>query len=156
MIMHTNSDSSLRERLKAYWQSIGVKIRPGASDAELDAFEAKHQVKLPEDFRSYLRVVDGMEEGDSDKELREFYPLHGLRNLADENWGDPEPFRPNLCFVIIDYMISSHGYVICLNGAPDTPTPILFVGGAVAIVAPSFSAFIEAYLSDPDTIVFPS
>ena len=74
--------ASISEDLKKFWSSQGIGLRPGAPDAELVAFEVKHDVRLPADLREYLASVngfDGSEHWMTDDEVITFWGLMRLR-----------------------------------------------------------------------------
>ena len=42
------------EALKTFWVRQGIKLRRGATELEVAAFEARYNVRLPEDVREYF------------------------------------------------------------------------------------------------------
>jgi hypothetical protein len=158
--------SSVGERLKSYWISIGTKVRPGASHEAIQSFEAAHGVRLSQDLSDYYQSVDGMAEGQTDNDMLEFLPLNSLKSITEEliEFGGIPDYRglreslpdPYQCFVIIDYMIRSHVYAVRLSHDPLAVTPVIWICGPHwEVIAPSFSDFGERYLLDRTAILFP-
>ncbi len=51
---------SAARRLIAYWTSIGASVTAGATEQDVRAFEDRHRVCLPGDFRDYLALCNGL------------------------------------------------------------------------------------------------
>jgi hypothetical protein len=155
--------TALIERLKNHWSQTGVKVRPGVSPRQIEQFESLHQVVLPLDLREYFATVDGIgDESTFDSEMFSFLPLQAVRSLPDVlgEHGQisahhrimgtlPEPHR---WFVIVDYMIGSAVFAIRLSAVAET-NPVLGYRRHSQVVAPCFSDFLEAYLTDPWELV---
>jgi cell wall assembly regulator SMI1 len=143
---------SLPIRIRNYWLAHGMKIRPGASVEDLDAFEHLHGVRLPPDVRAFLQAVNGFEEGEWDEEMVEWYPI--------SKW---EPFTNHYSiartlpdatsyYLFADYCLHGFDYAMHLGPGPnDQNTVILWFGGNPPWLplASSFSELLEAYLRDP-------
>ncbi len=145
--------ASAARRLIEYWASIGSRIKPGASEHDLRAFEQRHHVRLPPDFREYLTLCNGLSLGDGGHfdydwlGLIEFWPLE---TISDRHDGVPGEY-----FGFADFLIDSHWYVIRLS-ADVHLSGAIGVGNELGIVeqlGDSFSDFVEAYLHAPDRIV---
>lgn len=143
-------------RLIEYWESIGSRIKPGASEQDLLAFEQRHNVYLPQDFREYLALCNGLSLDDSghfDHDwlgLIEFWPLETISAKHD---GVPGGY-----FAFADFLIDSHWYVISLSANVSFHSPV-GVGDEVGInerLGDSFSDFVETYLHDPDRVLLHS
>lgn len=155
--------TALIERLKSHWSQSGLKVRSGVPSHQIEEFESRHQVSLPLDLREYFTTVDGMDDEDTfDSEMISFLPLQAVRTIPDvlgkhgkisvhhEIMGSlPEPHR---WFVIVDYMIGSAVFAIRLSPVVES-NPVLGYCGPYQIVAPTFSDFLEAYLTDPLELV---
>jgi hypothetical protein len=106
-----------------------------------------------------------MEEGQS-AELLTFLPLEELepvhRVLGDS------PGVPDIAgapctlpeaeswFVFIEYLCYSHVYAIRLSSSPADTSPVLWIcGPSYVTIANSLTEFVEAYLRDPNSILFP-
>jgi hypothetical protein len=154
-------------KLKAYWQSVGVSIRPGVSEEALREFEAAHQVALPEEFQSYLRVVDGMEDGDTDTQPSEWFALQRINSIPEDlvQFAGIPDYRaivdtlekPDEWYVFIQYLIFSHVYAVRFTPSQSLTTPVIWIcGSSHRPIADSFTEFLEAYLADPETEIFPA
>jgi len=158
--------SSVGERLKNYWISIGAKVRPGASHSAIQSFEGAHRVRLSRELCDYYQAVDGMEEGQTDNDMLEFLPLNSLKRVTEEliEFGGIPDYRglrdsladPSRCFVFIDYMIRSHVYAVRLTQDAQAVTPVIWICGSQwEVIAPSFSDFGERYLLNRNSVLFP-
>jgi cell wall assembly regulator SMI1 len=73
----------LVERVKQRWISQGVKPRHGATEQQINAFESRHDLRLPADLQQYFALVDGMEDGDMDDDLFSFLPLDHVKATTE-------------------------------------------------------------------------
>lgn len=157
---------SLAEKLSGYWDNDHIHIRSGLPPETIQRFETKYNVVFASDLREYFLGIDGMEDGDSDNELLAFLPLADVKPVPDElasfagipdysSICDGLPRAPR-CVVFADYMIRSHVYAIRLFADSAASTPVIWICGPYwSEIAPSFSAFIEDYLTDFERIRFP-
>ncbi len=154
---------ALIEKLRLHWQQNKVGLRSGIPPKSIEKFEVKYNIVLPSDLRHYHLQIDGMEEGESDNELFAFLPLSQIRSVPEEltsfaglpNYSEIAEKLPDAqeCFVFVDYMIMSHVYAIRLSPNPNVPTPVFWISGPFwEEIAPSFSVFIEKYLTDTNSI----
>ncbi len=99
---------SIGQALKRFWLRQGISLLPGASESELAAFEAKHNVNLPEDLRDYFATVngfDGSEHWMTDDEVITFLSLGEMKPL-NEYWS-PAVIDGDSYFVFADYSIAA-------------------------------------------------
>ena len=127
-------------------------VRPPASLSALSGFERFHQATLPPDFRVYLSICDGMEEGELDEDLFSFWSIERLKPIA----ADPMSAREQAAFETLagegqffwfaDWSI--YGHIWCIDFAPvPLRDRVVRVGDSLRLF-PSFREFIEAYLED--------
>jgi len=144
-------------RIRTYWDRVNAYAEPGASIADLVAFEARVGVRLPAAFAALYRAANATM---ADRNLTGFWPLAEIHRLSE---GDdlrraaaalPQATREY--FVFADYMIFSHVYAVRLS-AEGEGDQVLWVLDTEhqAEIAPSFEAFLRAYANDPDSILFP-
>ena len=157
---HVPETRALIERLKDFWSKEGVRIQPGASIEQIDAFESRYRVRLPSDLREYFITIDGMERWESDKNMFSFLPINAIKSIPEElaNFGGTPDYRqimrtladPHRWFVIVDYLITSSVFAIRLSADVES-SPVLSIGDGTChwIVAPSFSGFLDRYLANP-------
>lgn len=160
--------SILIEQLKGYWASTGVKLGSGVAEKEIEAFEAKYGIYMPEDFRNYFRLIGGMEkEGESDDSATSFWPSESIKSVPErlvQFAGIPDYSRvtenlkePQFYFVFADWMMWSQVYAIRLTAKRDDENHMMWICGSehCYIIAKSFSEFINNYLQDPESILVP-
>ena len=147
---------NLAQRLKKHFIDDGVEINEPASEADVDAFQEKYGVVLPDDLKEYFLTFNGTGQGNFGGSgyaffsLAEFEPICQSSDLAAE---ESEIYRD--CFAFSDYMIWCWGYVIRLTssvGSNDVLSIYLDKPSNLK-VANCFSQFIELYLEDPDDII---
>jgi hypothetical protein len=143
-------------RLIAYWASIGSRITPGAAEQDLRAFEQRHHVRLPPDFREYLALCNGLSVEDSghfDHEWLGAIEFWSLATISARRSGVSGDY-----FGFADFLIDSHWYVIRLSADVHLSGPT-GVGDELGIderLGNSFSDFVEVYLHDPDRVLLHS
>jgi len=143
-------------RLTAHWASHGIELPRGATEQQIRQFEAKHNVVLPTDMRSYFQAVNGMgERGVVDDDMFGFWRIQDLISVADElpDRTDDYPDTRRY-FMFADHSISLPTYAIRLSSNANDNTPVASVFsdfGAFGIsdLFPSFTEFVSSYLTDP-------
>lgn len=156
--------SYVGERIRNYWVSIGTNARPGASQETIESFQTKYGISLPKDLYDFYRIVDGMEEGETDDRLFRILPLEAVKPVTEEliQFGGIPDYRkikdtlpfPNHYFVFGEYMIKLHVYAIGLFSDPSATTPIIWICGSNwRIIAATFSEFVEKYLANPNELL---
>lgn len=149
--------NDLLQTVKALWIS---HTRPSRlpDSRELAAFESKYGVTLPADFRMFLAEVNGSEDNDGgplDAQGVTFWRLSNILPVTMA-WPGATFEGRDQWFVFADFMIESHVYAIHLSSSLSAPNPVAVVAGDDLVkVAPSFEAFLNAYLSDDKAILFP-
>lgn len=146
----------LWRRLSEYWQRSGLAIQPGVDPAAIRAFEAKYEVHLPADLRSYFLVVNGTGP-DMDPDLYRFWPLEEVKPVEEElNEVYPDRYSYLGCFVFADHCISCWDYAARLECHGETAGPVFRATGTNPPreqMAASFVEFIEMYLASPNNII---
>ena len=140
----------LAERVKARWLAQDVKVREGATPAEIDAFETRHELRLPAELQDYFSVVNGMDDCQADNELFEFLSLDRI-SAEYENFAAPEGYEHGLVFM--QFLIYSWWCMIGLRSDEPEACPVLHadrMGGP--ILASSLREFLAMYLVDPESI----
>jgi hypothetical protein len=140
-------------RLKAYWESSGARGNQPASPEEIQAFETRYGVHVPDDLREYFLVINGLAENEWDEEMIEWYPLHRWKTLPEAEWVPEGLQNPEAYFLFADYCLCGWGYAIYLSANRSNPTPVICVGAEVPPMAQSFSELIEAYLTNPSSLL---
>jgi hypothetical protein len=143
------------EDLKTFWLRQGIKLRRGASQDELSAFEARYNIRVPEDLREYFAAVNGFEGSEheaTDDEAITFLGLDQMKPLS-EYWS-PAVADSDSYFVFADYSIAAHVYAIHLDASVHR-NDVVVVYDRTVEVANSFAKFIEDYLEKNDAVLFP-
>src|SRR5262249_17655196 len=119
-----NRTSRVLDQLFAHWRQQGLTPRPPCTPSEIEAFEEHEAVALPEDFRIYWGLADGMREEigrSQDSEGFSFWPLHRVmradRELERKSPHTPSPTDSSAYYVFADYLDWSWAYAIKLRSA---------------------------------------
>lgn len=140
----------------ASWRAQGITLSKGNTHAELEYFERRYGVHLPEDLRLYFSSVDGMLDiagSDCDSNGFRFWPLADVKpvTVVCETYGVPLPEAQQLDkhFIFVDYMQWSWAYAIDLSSVAEGEHTIIHVGTLQhKTVARSFTEFLKLYLKD--------
>jgi hypothetical protein len=153
---YTETINTLRER----WKDQGILNEQPATEAEIEAFEAHHNVVLPPDLRFYFLTVNGTRDGRislDDEHMIGFWHLDQVVTFAEENagggMGNPDALRT---FAIADQLIWSFGFGVQFSSDAAATTLIVSDGGTNHIypVTASFTEFIEGYLRNDLRIIY--
>ncbi len=136
--------SAVVDRMLTHWRTESA-CQPGAPAADLDAFERKHRVRLPEAFRALYSISNGCKEPPDDR-LITFWPIDRMEPASVPD--DTQPTRR--LFVFADFLIDSHWYAVDLG---DESGPVCVVG--YQVVAHSFEEFLVRYLDGPELSLHP-
>jgi hypothetical protein len=149
--------TTIYERLRAFWKECDARPRRGSDPSEIASAEHRLGRSLPGAVSTYFRTVNGTEE--IDPESFEAWPLERVTSVLEEAEGhsaDPNyrvwvrELRDVEDYVVFgDWLISSAVFAV-RTGRVDTDTQVVWIcGGAHEVVAPTFEAFWELYLTDP-------
>ena len=148
--------TSVGESLKRHWASHNVDINAGVSKAELDSFERKHSVVLPEDLRDYFFCVNGMPPDAVDDGMMRFWMLDEFQPLPQSApvFSDPSYIQsPESLFLFADYSIWAHAYGIRLGRVPLQSNEVVIIGYKSPVtIYQCFSDFVDQYLTDKDRL----
>ena len=140
---------SVFERLRQHWIETSIPVVDPATPEEIATFENRHGVALPADFKAFLCIAGGMQEGFTDEEMLAFASLQALNDPS--RWTSPDQARRELIFA--DFLINSHWYVVGLDAEPHVgPVFATHDGDEYTQVAATFRDFIEAYLTNPEGV----
>ncbi len=146
------TDTSFLKDLSEAWQQRGYSHAVPATREQIQSFEFKHNVKLPQDLRAYFETLNGGDighEGSMDDEAISFWRLDQLEALDEMTVG-----RSNV-FAFGDFLIDSHLYAIQLSSHAADPTPVFIDwAGNVEQVASSFAEFVRGYVAKDRAILF--
>lgn len=152
--MDASAARALVDGLRAMWIEFGATLAPGASEAELDAFELERGVALPDVMRVLHASFDSVEHGPWVFRMWPLAKIADAHSFAGEHRGSPDygPIRETLPdardgFVIADAMILPHVVAVRLRPAPGAV--IWICGDDWGELAPTIDAFWERYADDP-------
>ena len=142
-------------RLLERWRAAGVMPNPGATEDEVLGFEAANHVRLPDDMRQFLQVVNGIAFSELDG-LARLRPVAEYFRIVDRipaaskaaDFDDPQRYY---CFG--DYNIEGSFWGVRLSDDPAAiaPVRVFYHDGGGYQVASSFREFLVRYLSEePD------
>lgn len=148
--------TSVGESLKRHWSWHNVDINAGVSKAELDSFEARHRVVLPEDLREYFLCVNGMPHDVVDDGMIRFWMLDEVLPITQgaPAFSDPRYVQhPESLFLFADFSIWAHAYAIRLGSVALQSNEVLIIGYKSPVtISQCFSEFVDQYLTDKDRL----
>jgi hypothetical protein len=142
------------EKLQKYWSDTGSKISTGPLDETLIGdLEAKYQLRLPDDFREYLRYSCPTTD-QYDVEGTTWWPLSRIKTINEEyehKITDPNIERdaPKYLF-FADAMIWCWAWAIAC-GNDGRSGNVVVISGRDRIVATTFSEFVDIYIKADDS-----
>jgi len=116
---------------------------------EIDRFEKNSALLLPDDFRIFYSVLNGMEflyPNDIDKEGFLFYPLEAIISAADEF--DSKTIPEKNIIIFAEYMHKSWWYGIDVADNKNYVIGIIPHKDSFQPITTSLSEFIEFYIAD--------
>jgi hypothetical protein len=140
---------NLTQQIISQWQLENVPLNPGATEAELAAFEEHHDLALPAEFRYFYSVVNGMPDLESDKYLFSLWPL---ARMTEEYGGvvvdyASSPSRIEIAFG--DVLIDSYRYILTQNIDGHF---VVKIQDDWETLGDSFANFWERYLAEPSKL----
>lgn len=140
------------QRLLTWW---GRPFVAGVPDDVLDAFEVRNAIRLPCDFRQYLRFT--MPSGnDWDAEGTKWWALEDLKSARQEcaGWeGGSGLDGDDKIIVFADYLIWCWAWAIDCSENQSRGNVIMLTGGENPCVAPTFDDFLDRYVQDPQSVM---
>lgn len=144
------------DRLADEWGRQGLLHGEQATPEEVDDFERRFAVSLPEDVREYFLRLNGTVEGEcgmDDDQLMGFWRLDQVASLAAEGIVGFEGAKD--WFVFADFSIWCHAYAIRLSPDRGAGAPVAICYNPPTFpIARSMGEFIEAYLRRDQSILF--
>ena len=144
---------SLGERLRSRWLAQGLAVRPGVSAGVIQSFEARYQLRLPEDLRGYFAEVNGTGQySQVDDNLFCFWSLEEMKPLTEEWPGMSCVAEPDTCFLFADHSLWCPAYAIRLSAKLAAGNEIFAVYSddmkfKAHRVVNSFTQFVEEYFA---------
>lgn len=161
MAQPPDATSTIAERVRDFWRTAGAGPRNGLSSDDIWAAEARLGVRFPPDVAAFFRTVNGTAGTCGD--LFEAWSLDRVGPVPDvlsEFRGGPDYGRIGTAlpraveyFVFADAMVWSQVFAVRL--ASGAATEVMWISGtSFAAVVPTFEAFWERYLVEPDAVVW--
>ncbi|PSR54090.1 hypothetical protein AHMF7605_11440 [Adhaeribacter arboris] len=71
---------SLLSKLKSTWNKEGLDVNIGISDNQIESLEKIVNYNFDEDFKEYLRQINGLKDYEWDKELFSFWSIDRIKS----------------------------------------------------------------------------
>lgn len=139
------------QKLVQYWADTESDVRVNATpEADIAALEAKYGVQLPPEFKAYL--LEACPRADQvDQNCTEWWSLERIKSIPAEYehaLTNEEIARDAAGYLFFaDYAIWCMAWAICCRPGHNFGR-VVVTSGKDRFVADSFSAFIDAYISD--------
>ncbi|MES2888198.1 MAG: SMI1/KNR4 family protein [Pseudomonadota bacterium] len=138
-------------KLKTYLELHEAPIRAGIDETEIYAFEQKNNIKLPSDFRDFLKLCDGFIDYEKDDDGFRFWQLSETCLVSNYDNGKYKIENPEDYLIFCDYLDFSWAYAFnVFNGK------VLIIGldkEKPPVISENFSDFINKYISG-DNILY--
>ncbi|MEG3147771.1 SMI1/KNR4 family protein [Sphingomonas sp. RT2P30] len=139
--------------LRTYWRDAGDEpARFAQPDIACHEIERCYQVRLPEDFKSYL-VLSAPEEDYWDRENVIWWSPASIKNIPNEYQTAVSDSSiaavAEKCLFFADYMAWCWAWAICCDEGPNHGKVALVGGAPDRWVAESFTEFVNNYVRDP-------
>ena len=144
------------EKLQRYWRDTNAGVDTVAlSEQQLEGLERKYRVRLPDDFRDYLRYsCPGNENWDDN--LICWWPLDRIKNIVDEfqhKITDETIARDAVMYIFFaDYCIWCWAWAIAC-GDDENRGRVACISGRDRFVADSFAEFVDLLIRDSSKLV---
>jgi len=136
--------------LRDWWRGHDGPTGESIPEEAVAAFEKRHGLTLPDDFRAYLLHASPATE-EMDAECTTWWPFERLRTLPEECPDDaPAPIllgRDAQCVVFADHLIWCWAWAICCAD-DENHGKVILVSGDDRFVADSFTDFVRRHLTD--------
>jgi SMI1 / KNR4 family (SUKH-1) len=144
------------QKLERYWIDTGVGVDTVAlGEPQLEGLERKYGVRLPEDFRDYLRCSCPVDESVYD-DLTCWWPLDRIKNIVDEyphKVTDETIARDAAKYLFFaDYSIWCWAWAIAC-GDDENRGRVAAISGRDRFVADSFAEFVDLFVQDSSKLV---
>jgi len=133
--------------LTSFWKTKGVATATHkATKVEIETWERRYNIVLPDDLRQYVTRVNGVQGGENlefDHEGISFLPLSAM--CLEVEWTETGG-RPGM-FVFADYLVRCNWWCAALDSSPHEHTRIFFGGGLKgnSLLANSLAEFFDLY-----------
>jgi hypothetical protein len=139
-------EDELLKELIGRWRGALLSIPSGVSDASLGAFEHRFGLRLPQSFRAYLRLVNGMVDGDWAADLVHFWSLDEIERY----FGDPAKVRRYPFVPFADCSTNCWAWVLPIESSGSVQDAVFTYGPPLDSCAPSFRSFMAKCLGGDD------
>ena len=144
------------EKLQRYWRDTNAGVDTVAlSEQQLEGLERKYGVRLPDDFRDYLRYSCPIGENWDDN-LICWWPLDRIKNIVDEfqhKITDETIARDAVMYIFFaDYCIWCWAWAIAC-GDDENRGRVACISGRDRFVADSFAEFVDLLIRDSSKLV---
>ena len=137
----------LSHRLIEQWRNQNVPLNPGATEQELSDLEKRFGLTLPEDFRYFYSLVNGMPDCEVDDHLFNLWPLSKISESITKGEIDRTGNSNKTEIVFGDFLIDSYRFLLTLSEEGNYVRTEMSVNEKLG---GSFAHFIERYLSEAD------
>ena len=141
------SNAALIDQVAELWQYHRVQRGVDISSENIKDFEHKHNVILPTDFCKFLTTLNGMEDGEMDNYLMNFWSLEKIEPCDYNDEPNYQVIAKNF-YLFADWSIHALFYAIELLPISTSVNRICLIGGTSPIfIAQSFTEFLKIYLA---------
>lgn len=139
----------LLKQLVRHWQVEDIKFHPGESLENIQYIEKSMGYLFPEEFIFYLQTINGMVDGESDKDLFYFWTsdliFSEIRNTFNTE-------SDSVFIGFADRIVIDSIYMIEVSKIRQPTGKIAIKHNQLELISPHFYAFLEEYLIKSSTV----
>ncbi|PSL17649.1 SMI1/KNR4 family protein [Dyadobacter jiangsuensis] len=149
--------------LEKKWRNENVNRTLPANKADLELFQEKYNIALPDDLANYLQSLNGTG-GDCTDDLFEFYSIKKIKKIKEEfkDWVGIPNYQKllsikeiNDLYVFANMNFNLFAYAIKLTKSLEEANEVyILCGDKYKKIADSFSEFINLYLDSSIELQF--
>ena len=150
--MEINDIENAAKEIIEFWKLQKI-VSSGNTIDKILHFESVKGVKLPDDFRRFFLLTNGMVDlfpNYFDEKCFLFYPLHALSTL-DEEIGITRATSSENCLIFADYMNRSWSYGVKFSNFTED-YEIAIIASSYKVITQSLAEFIRLYIEDASVL----
>ncbi|HEX9003372.1 MAG TPA: SMI1/KNR4 family protein [Blastocatellia bacterium] len=143
----------LSQLLVGQWREEGIPLNSGATESEFYALEKALGISLPEDFRYFYSLTNGMTDMESDRYFFSLWPLARIYQALEANETNRVSVSDRKQIAFGDMLIDSYRYLLTFTEQQVYVSTEMVPSEELA---DSFEEFIQNYLAEPEKLYLTS
>lgn len=132
------------------WAAKQMLINPGTTEKEIKKFERELQIQLPQDFKHFYSLANGMNSDYSIQYMFSLWPLEKILQREDNEFIYIEKTSSKIEIAFADWLEDAHRYYLILDNYGNTSIETEEVKNPK--LADTFAEFLELYFLEPNKL----